>query len=69
MMFFAGVWLPQQVMPSWLRDVSQLTGLGAAVEAMESSIEGHFPSALPLLVMVAWTAAFGWFSVRMFRWE
>jgi ABC-2 type transport system permease protein len=69
MMFFAGVWVPQQVMPSWLRDVSQLTGLGAAVEAMQSSIEGNFPSAIPLLVMVVWTAAFSWFAVRMFRWE
>ncbi len=69
MMFFAGVWVPQQVMPSWLRDVSQLTGLGAAVDAMQNSIEGHFPSALPLVVMVVWTAAFSWFAVRMFRWE
>lgn len=69
MMFFAGVWVPQQVMPSWLRDVSQLTGLGAAVDAMQTSIEGHFPSALPLVVMVVWTAAFSSFAVRMFRWE
>jgi ABC-2 type transport system ATP-binding protein len=69
MLFFAGVWVPQQVMPSGLRDVSQLTGLGAAVDAMQSSIDGRFPPALPFLVMVVWTAAFSWFAVRMFRWE
>jgi ABC-2 type transport system permease protein len=52
-----------------LRTVSDLTGLGAAVQAMQSSIQGQLPSVESLLVMAAWAVIFGWLSVRMFRWE
>ena len=69
LLFFAGVWLPREAMAPALRTVSGFTGLGAAVQAMQSSIQGQFPSAQSLLVMVAWAAIFGWLSVRMFRWE
>jgi ABC-2 type transport system permease protein len=69
LLFFAGVWLPREAMAPALRTVSDLTGLGAAVQAMQSSIQGRFPSAESLLVMAAWAVIFGWLSVRMFRWE
>ena len=69
LLFFAGVWLPREAMAPALRTVSDLTGLGAAVQAMQSSIQGRFPSAESLLVMTAWAVIFGWLSVRMFRWE
>jgi ABC-2 type transport system permease protein len=69
LLFFAGVWLPRETMAPALRTVSDLTGLGAAVQAMQSSIQGQFPSVESLLVMAAWAVIFGWLSVRMFRWE
>jgi hypothetical protein len=36
---------------------------------MDASMQGHFPSARPLLVMAAYAAAFGIVAVRLFRWE
>ena len=70
MLFFAGVWLPQQSMPSWLRMISRLAPVGAGVHALDSSmLSGSFPPFQPLLVMAVWAAVFGWLSVRMFRWE
>jgi ABC-2 type transport system ATP-binding protein len=69
LLFFAGVWSPRELMPAALRSVSDLTALGAAVQAMQSSIHGQFPSAESLLVMAAWAVIFGWLSLRMFRWE
>ena len=70
MMFFAGVWLPREVMPPALRTVSDLTPLGSAVHAIDMSmLTGQFPPAESLLVMAAWAVIFGWLSVRMFKWE
>ena len=67
--FFAGLWVPVQLMAPVLRTISHLTPLGAAVQAMQSSTQGQFPSWQALLVMAAWAAVFGAASVRQFRWE
>jgi ABC-2 type transport system ATP-binding protein len=67
--FFAGLWVPVQLMAPVLRTISHLTPLGAAVQAMQSSFRGQFPSVEALLVMATWTAVFGVASVRRFRWE
>ena len=67
--FLAGLWVPRQVMPSGLRHVSDYTPLGAAVQAMQDSMNGTFPSARELLVLVAYAVAFGYGAVRMFSWE
>ena len=67
--FFAGLWVPVQLMAPALRTVSRLTPLGAAVQAMQSSMQGQFPSVQALLVMAAWAAIFGVASVRLFQWE
>jgi ABC-2 type transport system ATP-binding protein len=67
--FFAGLWVPVQLMAPVLRTISHLTPLGAAVQAMQSSTQGQFPSWEALLVMAAWAAVFGTASVRQFRWE
>lgn len=70
MMVFAGVWLPRGVMPPTLQTVSDITPIGAAVHAMDTSmLTGQFPPAEALVVMAAWAVIFGWLSVRMFRWE
>jgi ABC-2 type transport system permease protein len=67
--FFAGLWVPVQLMAGPLRVIARLTPLGAAVQGMLDSTEGHFPSPEPLLVMAAWAAVFGVASVRLFRWD
>jgi len=69
LMFFAGLWVPREVMPTVLREVSDYTPLGAAVEAVQSSLSGVFPPAACLLVLAAWAAVFGYLAVRFFRWE
>jgi len=69
MLFFAGMWWPRELMPGVLQGVSGCTPLGAAVEAMQDSMQGQFPSAAPLLVLVAYALVFGFLAKRLFRWE
>jgi ABC-2 type transport system ATP-binding protein len=67
--FFAGLWVPVQLMSRPLRLVSHVTPMGAAVQAMQTAILGHFPSAQSLLVLAAWALVFGTAAVSEFRWE
>jgi ABC-2 type transport system permease protein len=69
LLFFAGVYVPMQVLPSGLQTVASFTPVGAAVKALESSMQGTFPSIIPLLVMTAYTAFFSYIAIRYFRWE
>jgi ABC-2 type transport system permease protein len=69
MMFFAGLWLPRAAMPGPLLDISNYTPLGAAVEAIQDSMQQGFPPAAPLLVLAAYAVAFGFLARRFFRWE
>jgi len=69
MMFFAGLWIPRDVMPAALRSISDFTPLGAAVQALQGATRGIFPPARPLLVLLAYAAAFGILAVRSFKWE
>jgi ABC-2 type transport system permease protein len=69
LMFFAGLWLPQDLMPTLLRDISNYTPLGAAVQAMQSSMLTGFPPIAPLLVLGGYAVVFGFLARRFFRWE
>ncbi len=69
LLFFAGVYVPMQVLPSSLQTVASFTPVGAAVKALESSMQGNFPSITPLLVMTAYTAVFSYIAIHYFRWE
>lgn len=69
MMFFAGLWLPRDAMPSSLAQISDATPLGAAVQALQDSTQGDWPSLLHLGVMAAWAIALGVAATRLFRWE
>src|SRR5207245_902897 len=53
LMFFAGLFLPHAEMPKALLDVSNLTPLGAAVQAIQSSLLNGFPPLEPLVVLTA----------------
>ena len=69
MLFFAGLWIPRSVMPDGLRTLSDLTPMGAAVQALEDAWFGSIPSVANLAVMAAWAVAIGAIAVWQFRWE
>lgn len=69
LVFFAGLWIPRQQMSSVLQHISDYTPLGSAVQATQDAINGTFPPARPLLVMVAYTLIFALAAWRLFRWE
>ncbi len=69
LIFFAGLWYPQEYMPAALRDVGQLTPLGASVHALQMASQGSFPSAGSLLVMLAYGLGFALLALKSFRWE
>lgn len=68
-MFTAGVYYPVQAMGGTLRQVVELSPLGAATEAMTSAMVGDFPSLSHLVVVGGWALVLGLVSVRTFRWE
>lgn len=69
MMFLAGLWFPRELMPVVLVRIGDYTPLGAAVGAMQDSMEGIFPGARALLVLVAYAGLFTYAAVRSFKWE
>lgn len=69
MLFFSGMWFPRELMPAVLQDVSNVTPLGAAVEAIQDSMQGQFPPAGPLLVLAGYALVFALIARRFFRWE
>lgn len=69
LMFFAGLWLPRALMPGVLLSVSNYTPLGAAVQAIQDSMQQGFPPAAPLLVLAGYALAFGSLAWRFFRWQ
>ncbi len=69
LLFFAGIYVPIQFLPGYLQTISNFTPVGAGVQALDSSIQGTFPSIAPLLVMAAYAIFFGFIAVRYLRWE
>jgi ABC-2 type transport system permease protein len=67
--FFGGMWLPRAAMPILLRDVSNLTPLGAATDALQSASLTGFPPVTSLLALLACAVVFWGLAVRLFRWE
>jgi ABC-2 type transport system permease protein len=68
-LFFAGVYVPIEVLPSSLQTAALFTPVGAAVKALNSSMAGSFPSFVPLIVMAAYAGIFSFVAIRYFRWE
>jgi ABC-2 type transport system permease protein len=69
MLFFSGMWFPRELMSGALQDISNLTPLGAAVEAIQDSMQGQFPPAESLLVLAGYALVFTLIARRFFRWE
>jgi ABC-2 type transport system permease protein len=69
MLFFAGLYVPREVMPDVLRRISDFTPLGATVQSLQDATNGAWPSALHLAVMAVATVVAGLAAARLFRWE
>ena len=69
LMFFAGLWVPQQQMGHVLRTISQYTPLGAAVPSIINSDYGRWPGTTHLIVLAAYTVVLLRIAVRFFRWD
>jgi ABC-2 type transport system permease protein len=69
LLFFAGVYVPLQVMPEGVRTVSGYTPSGAAVQALTESWAGNAPTTSSLLVMAAYVLVAGGLAVWLFRWD
>jgi ABC-2 type transport system permease protein len=69
MMFFAGLWVPRNEMPSVLRSISDFTPLGASVQGLQTSLFNGFPSVQPILVLLGYAIVGAVLAVRFFRWE
>lgn len=69
MQFFAGLWLQRPNMPTWLRDISDYTPSGAAVQALTDSSIGHWPGAIYVIVLVVWGGVTTRLAIRFFSWE
>jgi ABC-2 type transport system permease protein len=69
MMFFAGLWVPREVMPEVLRGIGDYTPLGAGVQALQDAAEGHWPQLLHVAVMLGYTILTWSLAARYFRWS
>ena len=69
LMFFAGLWVPQQAMGPTLRSISQYTPLGAAVPSIINADFGRWPGTTHLLVLAAYTFIMLRIAIRFFRWD
>lgn len=69
LLFFAGVYIPLEVMPEGVRTVSNYTPSGAAVQALSDSWAGGAPDTTSLLVMGAYVVVAGGLAVWLFRWD
>lgn len=67
--FFAGVYIPLEVMPHSIRTISGYTPAGAAVNALSASWAGNTPETSSLLVMAAYAAVTGAVAIQTFRWQ
>jgi ABC-2 type transport system permease protein len=69
LMFFAGLWVPQQEMGHTLRTISQYTPLGAAVPGIQNSEAGLWPGTTHLVVLAAYALVLCGTAIRLFRWD
>lgn len=68
-LFFAGVYIPLQVMPEGVQTISSYTPAGAAVQALSDSWAGQVPQTSNLVVMAVYALVAGSLAVWLFRWE
>jgi ABC-2 type transport system permease protein len=67
-MVLGGLWFPREAMPSVMRQISDLSPTGAAVDALQNAWFGAGPPASSLLIHFVSALAFGVTAVAAFRW-
>ena len=68
-MFFAGLWVPREVMPPVRRQVADFTPLGAGERALHDAATGSWPHLGQLAVLAGYVVVCGLAAARWFRWE
>jgi ABC-2 type transport system permease protein len=69
LMVLGGLWFPREAMPDLMRQISDLSPTGGAVEALQNAWFGTGPATSSLLVLLVSALAFGAAAVATFRWE
>jgi ABC-2 type transport system permease protein len=69
LLFFAGVYIPLEVMPAGVRAISTYTPSGAAVRAMSAAWSGGAPESSSLVAMAVCAVVTGLLAIRLFRWD
>jgi ABC-2 type transport system permease protein len=69
LLFFAGVYVPMQMLPEIFQTISGFTPVGAAVVALGDAMQGSFPSIVSLAVMAFYAVLLGYVAIRYFKWE
>ncbi|GAA4902371.1 ABC transporter permease [Streptomonospora salina] len=69
LMFFAGLYVPTELLPAPVPAIADFTPLGAAVEAFGNAAENGWPGITPSAVLAGYAAVFGLAAARFFRWE
>lgn len=69
LMALGGLWFPREGMPTVMRQISDLSPTGAAVDALQHAWFGTGTPASSLLVLAVSALALGAVAVAAFRWE
>ncbi|MBI1729607.1 ABC transporter permease [Candidatus Acetothermia bacterium] len=72
MMFLSGLFFPLEIMPSWIRPISDALPLTYLADALRQSLIGStavHPLGLDFLVLLAWLVVCSLHAMRFFRWE
>jgi ABC-2 type transport system permease protein len=64
-----GLLVPPDQLPSPLAHLAAFLPSGALGEALRGALLGTGVPALAVVVLLGWTAAFGWGATRLFRWH
>jgi ABC-2 type transport system permease protein len=68
-MFFAGVYVPREQLPSAIATVGGITPLGATLQGLRDTWIGDAPQLGHLAALIASAAVLGTIAARTFRWE
>mgnify|MGYP001818073771 CR=1 len=69
LLFFAGVYIPLEVMPDGIRTISGYTPSGATVQALSASWAGDVPATSSIVMMAAYALVVGSLAIWFFRWD
>ena len=68
-LFFAGVYIPWNAMPEFMRAIGDFTPLGATIQAVRAAWVGGDVRPLHLVIMAAYALVAGVAAAKFFRWS